>query len=149
MHAIFEPFLDPGNQQFGNSSWMQAINIFGPNVFQRFDGSKYQGGFDTTLWDTVMLTLERYDRADLQPKADALRTELERLKAASAFVPKAGEKLSRRSIEARIGAFANSIDAVIGMQRCVKQPRSFSEDDRVRTHIAPCCRDALLVVITV
>lgn len=127
---------------------MQAINIFGPNVFQKFNGSKYQGGFDTTLWDTVMLTLERYDRADLQPKADALRAELEHLKAASTFVPKAGEKLSRRSIEARIGVFANSIDAVTGMQRHAKQPRSFSEHDRVSIQYAMCHRYALFVVIT-
>jgi len=84
-------------------------------VFQRHNGLKYHGAeFDTTLWDTIMLTLEGYDRADLQPHTDALRTELLRLKADSAFLPKPGEKLSRKTIEARSRAFQNSIDAVIG-----------------------------------
>lgn len=115
---------------------MQAINVFGPDVFKRYNGSKYQGGFDTTLWDTVMLTLERYDRADLQPKADALRAELEHLKGKSSFVPKAGENLSRRGIEARIGVFKNSIDAVIGMQRHADQNRLFSREIKVITHVA-------------
>lgn len=98
-------------------------------MFQRHNGLKYYGAeFDTTLWDTIMLTLEGYDRADLQPHADALRTELLRLKADSAFVPKPGEKLSRKTIEARIRMYQNSIDAVIGSQRHALQPRLFSPE---------------------
>ena len=73
-----------------------------------------------------MLTLEGYDRADLQPHADALHTELLRFKAGSAFVPKAGEKLSRKTIEARIRVFQKSIDAIIGSQRHALQTRLFS-----------------------
>lgn len=101
-------------------------------MFQRHNGLKYHNAeFDTTLWDTIMLTLEGYDKADLQPHADALRTELLRLKADSAFLPKPGEKLSRKTIEARSRAFQNSVDAVIGSQRHALQPRLFSPDFKV------------------
>ena len=57
-------------------------------------------------------------------------------KAESSFVPKAGEKLSRRGIEARIGVFTNSIDAVIGTQRHADQSRTFSRDFKVIKHAA-------------
>ncbi len=111
---------------------LQAVGTYGTKVFQRHNGLKYHGAeFDTTLWDTVMLTLEGYDRADLQPHADALHTELLRLKAGSAFVPKAGEKLSRKTVEARIRVFQNSIDAIIGSQRHALQPRLFSPELKV------------------
>ena len=46
-------------------------------------------------------SLKRYDWADLQPKA--LRTTQEALKGESSFVPKTGEKLSSRGIEASMG----------------------------------------------
>lgn len=111
---------------------LQAVGTYGTKVFQRHNGLKYHGAeFDTTLWDTIMLTLEGYDRADLQPHTDALRTELLRLKADSAFLPKPGEKLSRKTIEARSRAFQNSVDAVIGSQRHALQPRLFSPDFKV------------------
>ena len=111
---------------------LQAVGTYGTKVFQRHNRLKYHGAeFDTTLWDTVMLTLEGYDRADLQPHADALHTELLRLKAGSAFVPKAGEKLSRKTVEARIRVFQNSIDAIIGSQRHALQPRLFSPELKV------------------
>ena len=55
----------------------------------------------------------------------------------SSFVPKGGENLSRRSIEARITKFQTSIDAIIGRQRHAEQPRSFSNDLKV-THMLLC-----------
>lgn len=103
------------------------------NVFRRYDGGKFHGAdFDATLWDTIMLTLEGYDKADLQPHADDLRLKFLKLKAASTFVPKPGEKLSRKHIEARVKFFQKSIDAVIGSdQRHADQPRLFTADLKV------------------
>ena len=112
---------------------LQAVGIFGTDVFRRHDGKKFHGAdFDTTLWDTIMLTLEGYDKADLQPHADDLRRKLLKLKENSTLVPKPGEKLSRKHIEARVKAFQKSIDAVIGSdQRHADQPRLFPPDLKV------------------
>ncbi len=96
-----------------------------------------------------MLTLEGYDRADLQPHAGALRTKLLRLKADSAFVPKAGEKLSRKTIEARIRVFQNSIYAVIGSQRHAFQPRLFSPELKVGRMLLCITRKGVNVVLLI
>ena len=111
---------------------LQAVGIYGTDVFRRHSGGKFRGAdVDTTLWDTIMLTLEGYDKADLQPHADDLHAKLLDLKDNSTFVPKPGEKLGRKNIEARIKAFQKSIDAVIGNQRHADQPRLFPPDLKV------------------
>lgn len=112
------------------SMWLQAIAIFGRNVFQTWDGKKFTGSaVDITLWDMVMLTLVDYSSADLQPYADRLQQELLKLKLQlRADRP----RVSQDQIKARRKNFTNVIDTVRGQtSHHNQQARTFSPDLKV------------------
>ena len=78
---------------------MQAVSIYGVDAFRRWDGRKFHGSaVDVGLWDTIMLTLQGYNKVDLQPHADALQAELLRLKANAELT----SKLSKGNTEDRV-----------------------------------------------
>lgn len=56
---------------------LQAVKIFGPDVFRKWDGRKFHGAaVDNTLWDAIMQSLAEYSTADLQPFSDKLQQGL-------------------------------------------------------------------------
>ena len=98
---------------------VQALAIYGTDVFRKWDGRKHVGAaVDVGLWDTIMLTLEAYSKADLQRHSDTLQADLLKLKLNPKFVtqPKdtARSALSKSLIESRIRLFQTSIEVIIG-----------------------------------
>ena len=109
---------------------LQAIAIFGRNVFQTWDGKKFTGtAIDITLWDMVMLTLVDYSSADLQPYADRLQQALLNLKLQ---LRSERAQVSQDHIQARRKNFTNMIDTVRGQtSHHNQQARTFSPDLKV------------------
>ena len=112
---------------------MQAIGIFGPDVFRKWDGKKFTGGaVDVSLWDTIMLTLVDYSSADLQRFADTLQPELLQLKL-DIQAESGPARVTQEKIKARKKEFTNRIDAVRGeTSHHSYQPRSFPHGLKVQ-----------------
>lgn len=111
---------------------MQAVGLFGEDVFRKWDGKKFTGGaVDVSLWDMIMLTLVDYSSADLQPFADKLRPVLLQLKL-DIQAEAAPARVSQEKIKARIKEFTTRIDAIRGTTSLHwQQPRSFSKEVKV------------------
>ena len=116
------------------------MSVYGKNVFRKWHGRKHTGpAIDAGLWDSIMLTLEAYSKADLQRHADALQADLLQLKLNSDFVfqPKqdaARTAMSKNLIESRIRLFQRHIDDIrgVGVRLHADQKRLFSHELKVR-----------------
>ena len=124
-----------------NGAALQACCIYGQDVFRKWDGRKHHGAaVEVNLWDVVMLTLATvgYSKADLQPHADKLHSELLKLKLDSKFIAQPRQEaprttFSKSQLKSRIWMLQTSIENVRGVDTPLHadQRRLFSSDIKV------------------